>query len=146
VVSDSFIRAATDSDAPGIAELLGELGYSIETNFVRDRLALLATRPDDFVLVAERQGAVAGLVSGHVFPLFHAEAWVGRITALVVPADQRRKGIGRLLLSAAEEFARGRRANRLEVTISGSHDPSVSFLEEGGYRRVDEYFVKTRLR
>lgn len=54
----------------------------------------------------------------------------------VVP-DHRRRGVGRLLLAAAEEVARsaGRRTVVLEapVAVSGSRSPAVAFLEAQGY-------------
>lgn len=139
-------RAATDADAPVIAELLGGLGYSVERGFVRARLAMLSTRPDDSVLVAEHMGGVVGVVSVHVFPLFHADYWIARIPALVVRPDQRGRGIARLLLHAAEDFAWGRNCIRVEVDSGGSHYTAPAFYERTGYERVDRFFVKARPR
>ena len=139
-------RAATDADAPVIAELLGGLGYSVERGFVRNRLALLSSRPDECVLVAENTGKVVGMVSAHLFPLFHADYWIGRITALVVRPDQRGRGMARLLLQAAEEFAWSRQCIRVEVDSGGSHYSAPVFYERTGYERVDRYFVKSRPR
>ena len=146
MLNEPSVRAATETDAPVIAELLGGLGYSVERGFVRNRLALFDARPDEAVLVAEHLGRVVGVISLHIFPLFHADYWAGRITALVTRPDQRGRGVARLLLQAAEDVAWGRQCIRVEIDSGGSHYTSPAFYERTGYERVDRYFVKARPR
>jgi ribosomal protein S18 acetylase RimI-like enzyme len=138
------IRRATASDAPKIADLLGELGYSVHPSFILDRLTLLHDRGDACVLVAEAAESVIGVVTVHLFPLFHADVWTGRITALVVSAHHRRRGIGTLLLDAGEAFAWAARCTRVEVTSGGTHEPAPQFYEGHGYERLDQHLVKMR--
>jgi GNAT superfamily N-acetyltransferase len=140
------VRNAVELDAPVIAELLGGLGYSVERGFVRGRLAFFAERPDESVLVAEVSGRVVGVLSLHLFPLFHADYFVGRITALVVRPDHRGRGVARMLLQAAEQHAWSRQAIRVEVDSGGSHEAAPAFYERTGYERVDRYFLKARPR
>ena len=144
MISAPAVRRAVDSDAPKIAELLGELGYSTHPSFVLERLQLLGARPDDAVFVAEFAEDVIGVVSVHVFAGFHADVWIGRITSLVVGAHQRRKGVGKLLLGTAEEFAYQRRCGTVEVTSGGTHEPAPQFYESSGYERRDQHMVKAR--
>jgi N-acetylglutamate synthase-like GNAT family acetyltransferase len=146
MLNEPSVRDATETDAPVIAELLGGLGYSVERGFIRNRLALFASRPDEAVLVAESLGKVVGVISLHLFPLFHAELWVGRITALVIRPDQRSRGVARALLQAAENAAWGRQCIRVEIDSGGSHYTAPAFYERTGYERVDRYFVKARPR
>ena len=146
MLNEPNVREATEADAPVIAELLGGLGYSVERGFIRNRLAMLATRPDEAVLVAEALGRVVGVISLHLFPLFHAELWVGRVTALVIRPDQRSRGIARAMLQAAETVAWGRQCIRVEIDSGGSHYTAPAFYERTGYERVDRYFVKARPR
>ncbi len=138
------IRRAVASDAPKIADLLGELGYSVHPSFMVERLALLHDRPDARVFVAEAAEDVVGVVTVHVFPLFHADVWLARITALVVSAHHRRHGIGRLLLDAGESFAWQCGCSRVEVTSGGTHEPAPQFYEAAGYERLDEHLIKKR--
>ena len=143
MISIPTVRRAVDADAPKIAELLGELGYSSHPSFILSRLELLGSRPDDAVFVAESAESVIGVVSVHVFPLFHADASIGRITSLVVGAHHRRKGVGKLLLTAAESFAAQRRCSQIEVTSGGTHEPAPQFYESNGYERRDQHMVKS---
>ncbi|WP_346660175.1 GNAT family N-acetyltransferase [Amycolatopsis sp. QT-25] len=48
---------------------------------------------------------VAGQVAVHVFPFFERTGNTGRIVALVVDEQARRRGIGDHLMTAAESFA-----------------------------------------
>jgi GNAT superfamily N-acetyltransferase len=144
VISAPAVRRAVDSDAPKIAELLGELGYSTHPSFILERLQMLGARSDDAVFVAEAAEDVVGVASVHVFAAFHADVWIGRITALVVGAHHRRRGVGKLLLNAAESFAYARRAGTVEVTSGGTHEPAPQFYESNGYEHRDQHMVKAR--
>lgn len=143
VISATTVRRAGDADAAKIADLLGELGYSTHPSFVKSRLQLVGDRPDDAVFVAESAENVIGVVSVHVFPLFHADVSIGRVTSLVVGAHHRRKGVGKLLLNAAEAFCAQRRCREIEVTSGGTHEPAPQFYESNGYEHRDQHMVKS---
>jgi N-acetylglutamate synthase-like GNAT family acetyltransferase len=138
------LRRATETDAPKIAELLGELGYSTHPTYVRERLALLDASPNDRVFVAQRNDRVLGVASVHVFALFHADVWVGRVTTIVVGSHERRQGIGGYLLAACEAFAWERRCRHIEVTTGGTHEQAPAFYENSGYERADQVLIKSR--
>jgi GNAT superfamily N-acetyltransferase len=138
------IRPAVESDAPKIADLLGELGYSVHPSFILERIRLLQSWPNASVLVAEAAEDVIGVVNVTLFPLFHADVWTGRVTALVVSAHHRRRGIGKLLLAASEAFAWQHGCTRVEVTSGGTHEPAPHFYESHGYERLDQHLVKMR--
>jgi N-acetylglutamate synthase-like GNAT family acetyltransferase len=144
VITASAVRRASPSDAPKIADLLGELGYSVHPTFILERLTLVAGRNEDATFVAEARESVIGVVALHCFPAFHADVWIGRITALVVGAHQRRKGIGGMLLAAAETYAWAYGCNQIEVTSSGTHEPAPQFYQSEGYERRDQHLVKPR--
>lgn len=129
------IRHATPADAEAIAPLLGELGYPSTASDVVSRLAQLHDFPAAVVFVAEIDGVVAGVVTGHVFPVIHFTQSVAWLTALVVGARYQRRGVGRYLADAIETWARGHGAVRLSVT-SGLHRAEAHAFYEGlGYER-----------
>ena len=144
VITPPAVRRAVDADAPKIAELLGELGYSTHPSFIRERMQQFSSRPDDALLLAEAADEVVGVVAVHTFPAFHADVSIGRITALVVGAHHRRKGVGKLLLGNAESFAFQRRCATVEVTSGGTHEPAPQFYESNGYEHRDQHMVKAR--
>jgi N-acetylglutamate synthase-like GNAT family acetyltransferase len=108
------VRAATAGDAAAIATLLGQLGYPTAPATVRARLERLDAEP----LVAEDGGAVVGLAAVQIMHVLEHDAPVARLTALVVRADARRRGVARALLDAVEARARTAGCERLHVTTA----------------------------
>ena len=99
------VRVATEGDAEAIAQLVGELGYSAGREVVHARLARMAGRKDDLVLVAQTSsGEVCGWLQAH-----HAEALESgsrvEIVGLVISKAMRRRGVGRMLVESAELWA-----------------------------------------
>jgi GNAT superfamily N-acetyltransferase len=131
------IRPATVQDVPELAVLLGELGYPCTEDFARQKISLLAG-PYDTILVAVAGGAVAGVISVHLMPIFHMAGMLGKITALVVAHAYRGTGCGRLLVQAAHAFATERGVMRIEV-VSGNHRPDAHrFYRRLGYVATDQ--------
>lgn len=136
------IRSACRDDAPRICELLVQLGYPADLSHVAQRPASLEADPSSAVLVAERGGAVLGVISLHAFDLFHQAGRIGRITALVVDAAVQRAGVGSALLAAADAFFRGVGCIRAEVT-SGDHRAGAhAFYASRGYLPDERRFLK----
>jgi|SRR6185369_9891335 len=136
------VRPALAADASRIAELLGQLGYSTAPALVERKLAALGQSSTDAVLVAENENGIVGVASLHVLELFHEEGRLGRITSLVVGGASRGKGIGKLLLEAADEFFLGAGCVRAEVT-SGRHRTEAHSLYQAHVYHPDERrFVK----
>lgn len=113
------VREARPEDATEIAQLISVLGYELDSAQVSDRLAEY-TGGVCKVFVALHQDRVAGFLSFHSIPMFHAPSRLGRITALAIDSRHHRQGIGRALVKAAETFASRIGCTRIEVT-SGDH-------------------------
>jgi GNAT superfamily N-acetyltransferase len=138
----AVIRRARSADAPAVAELMAALGYPSPVMSVERRIADCVASRDTAVFVAESGDWIVGVLSFHCIPLFHADGSLGRITSLVVAPDHRQRGVGRLLVAAAEDFARTHACARIEVT-SGDHRPDAhAFYEHLGYQLDCRRFVK----
>jgi GNAT superfamily N-acetyltransferase len=121
------IRAAGPADAPAISRLLEQLGRTIGADELRARLAAL--KGD--ALVAELDGAVVGVLHLDVTEfLFECR---GRVTAMVVADGHRGHGIGAQLLAAAEDLARDKGCESMEVTSAGHREAAHRFYATNGY-------------
>jgi GNAT superfamily N-acetyltransferase len=128
------IRHATPADAEAIASLVGELGYPSTAGDVVSRLARLNDFQAAVAFIAEIDGVVAGVVTGHVFPSIHDSANVAWLTTLVVGLRYQRRGIGKYLTDAIETWARGQGAVRVSLTSGQHRDGAHAFYRELGYQ------------
>jgi GNAT superfamily N-acetyltransferase len=130
--ANATVRPATPADADRLASLLTDEGYPAGSSDLAARLGRYESI-GSVVLVAEAAGEVIGFVSVLILPRFEVGELFARITSLVVDAGVRERGIGRLLMQAAEDAARAAGASFLEVT-AGHHRPDARRLFESmGY-------------
>jgi N-acetylglutamate synthase-like GNAT family acetyltransferase len=136
------VRPARLDDAPALVSLLAELGYPTDAGTLERRLAALVADPAVTVLVVERDGRVVGLASMHVMPLIE-RAPLGRLSAIVVAADERRAGIGRALVERVESEARARGCERLELTSAERRADAHAFYRDLGFEPALQRFIKS---
>jgi GNAT superfamily N-acetyltransferase len=130
--ANATVRPATLDDAERLASLLTDEGYPAGSSDLAARIERYRVLGSQ-VLVAEAGGEVVGFISVLVLPRFEVDDLFARITSLVVDAGVRERGIGRLLMEAAEEYAKGAGVAWLEVT-AGHHRPDARRLFESlGY-------------
>jgi GNAT superfamily N-acetyltransferase len=128
------IRPVRTGDAAIVAELLRRLGYPQDgAAATADRIRAWDADPASAVYVADAGGDVLGLVAVHVCPFFERPGAWGRIVALVVADHARGRGIGGLLVAAAESFAAGRGCVRMEVTSHARRREAHGFYRRRGY-------------
>jgi GNAT superfamily N-acetyltransferase len=138
------IRAATPADAERIAALFTDEGYPAGPSDILDRLGRFDSEHSK-VLVADHDGEVLGFVAVHALPRFEHSDRIVRIMALVVDAGVRERGIGRLLMDAAESVGREVGAAFAEVT-AGHHRPDARRLyEELGFDGTVAAYLRKRL-
>jgi GNAT superfamily N-acetyltransferase len=137
------IRTAVSTDSIPIAVLLGQLGYPATQEEAATQLARLQAFPQATAFVAELEGQVIGLITGHIFPSIHAPALVAWITTLVIDAQHLQKGVGRQLCNAVELWAKDRGAARVSVTSGKHRDGAHAFYEKIGYERTGLRLTRT---
>jgi aminoglycoside 6'-N-acetyltransferase I len=118
------IRAAVASDAAGLAQLLEPLHPSIPYRQLAERIEQQRASAGT-VLLALEWGPPTGLVALHWYRTLFSDQPVARVTALFVDPDQRRRGIGRLLVKAASQAARVAGC----ATLLLDADPAASTLD-----------------
>lgn len=131
------IRDSTPRDAEAIAELLR---ISDRKAFSQRLKALV--QAGDPPLVAEKD-QVCGVAAWHVVPTLAQARSIGRITTLFVAEDERRQGIGRALLKAAEARLAKRGCAGTEVLAEIDLAGASSFFRQVGYARTGYRFEKS---
>jgi ribosomal protein S18 acetylase RimI-like enzyme len=135
------IRDAKPSDAARIAELIGLLEHEIDEKTVRKNLGKLK-KLDELPLVATLDKQVVGLCGVRAMVTVHRPAPVGRITVLVVASEAQDRGIGRMLVNAAEDWSRKRGCRIIEVTSNDRRTAAHAFYRHMGYERTSIRFFK----
>jgi GNAT superfamily N-acetyltransferase len=135
------IRDAKPADSARLAELIRFLGHEIDEKTVRRNLAALK-KSGETPLVATIGKTVVGLCGVGRRIVVHRPAPLGRISALVVAKEAQGRGIGRLLVDAAEDWCRKAGCQSLEVTSNDRLGEAHAFYRHMGYERTSIRFVK----
>ena len=94
------------------------------------------------VLLAELEGAVVGCLSTSVMRVLHRPAPVGRISMMVVDEKLRNRGIGAVLVAAAEQALAAQGCYMVEVTSHVRRTEAHRFYERIGYQRTSVRLAK----
>jgi RimJ/RimL family protein N-acetyltransferase len=143
-MNEVVIRRATPADAAALVELGRAVSAEPEGWLItrsawrsvgeeRRYLRSLRRSPHAAIFVAEApEGIVARLsIARDAHPSSRHVADVG----LMVAASHRRRGIGRALLGAAEEWARGVGVTKIELHVFPHNDAAIALYESVGYER-----------
>jgi ribosomal protein S18 acetylase RimI-like enzyme len=140
------IRDAKLSDAPALASLMCELGYETTSAEMRQRLKSILPDSRYRTFVAEIDHQVCGMIGTLTHVSHEHNDLSGRIVALVVSEKQRRSGIGRALVAAAEKDFAKRKVTRVSLTTRFTREEVHQFYEALGYSRTGFRFAKNLLR
>ena len=137
-----MIRAAEESDAPALAELMTQLGYRTSAEEMRERLSAIFRHQDFATFVAVEENEVCGMIGLSASVGYEHDDPTGRIMALVVDERMRGRGIGRALLAAAEEYFARKKIVRVVLTSRFTREKAHAFYESLGYVRTGLRFMK----
>lgn len=136
---DVAVRLATEDDIPRIVELIehGSLqpGKEDPTDLEPYRAALTEiARAPGGVLVAEVEGRVVGVCQLIVFRHLQSRGGLcAEVESVHVHPDQRRHGVGRVLMAAALERARALGCYRIQLTSNLARPEAHRFYEALGF-------------
>jgi aminoglycoside 6'-N-acetyltransferase I len=134
------IRAYRDSDWPAWLRLSLALFPEQSADELESGMREHRARSDAEVFVAEREdGSVAGFVEVGARPYADGcdTSPVGYIEAWYVDPDARRKGYGRALLAATEEWAGSRGYREMASDAQLNNEISYEAHRRAGYAEVD---------
>jgi GNAT superfamily N-acetyltransferase len=134
----------TPHDAEPAAGLSGELGYPVDCDVMRARIARIAARPDHAVFVACRGPFVVGWI--HVAAVEHLQSEPrAEIGGLVVTAEARSSGVGALLVTRAEEWAREHGLGGVIVRSQVMREAAHRFYLREGFERTKTSAVFSKM-
>jgi ribosomal protein S18 acetylase RimI-like enzyme len=128
----ALIRGVFDADLPAVLELW-QLAAA-EPTHTDDLEALRALFQHDpgSVFVADAEGQLVGSV------IAAWDGWRGSIYRLVVLPNERRHGLGRQLLSAAQARLESLGARRLQAIVVESDDRAIGFWRASAWEEQSE--------
>lgn len=129
------IRQMTADDSAAVAALCGQLGYPATDADVRARFGSITARAAGIVLVAERDGVLAGWIHTAIVPVLEADLHA-EIAGLVVDQSCRGRGVGAALVQAAEGWARAAGCSAMRVRSRVMRERAHAFYERNGYARI----------
>ena len=113
--------------------LLSQLGYEMTDVELERRFGEVSASPEHMLLVAEIAGRVVGLM--HVFARPAIEnPREAVVQAIVVEAPYRRCGVGRELMTAAEDWGREHGCRSVVLSSNTARAPAHAFYAALGYR------------
>lgn len=137
------VRKADINDAPAICKICAEdLGYECSEELVLNRLKNLDAGREA-VLVAEIEGSVAGFVHAEKYELLYSEPMIN-ILGLAVSSERRRQGIGKALISGAENWGKELGINTVRLNSGHSRKDAHEFYRAMGFddEKLQLRFIK----
>src|SRR6266513_2214379 len=139
---DLTIRHAQPGDAAVLAQLMCELGYKTTTAEMNQRLKSILSDPRYSTIVAEIDNKLCGMIGTLTHVSHEHNDPSGKILALVVSEKQRRGGVGRALIAAAEKNFARRKVTRVTLTTRFERQGAHRFYQALGYLRTGFRFGK----
>ena len=139
------IRLATLFDVPAIADLSMQLGYPTTSEQAALRLAEILEKPDHAVFIAETvDHMVVGWVHVIRTVLLEIDPFA-EIGGLVVYSSYRSRGIGKILLEAAEAWARHNNLFNIWVRSNVIRSQAHHFYKDSGFVIIKSQHVFRKL-
>ena len=125
------IRSARSEDAPRVAQLAGDLGYTISSASVGTAIDRLQA-DEGAIFVADEGERVTGWIHVHRSHVIQTEPFA-EVGGLVVDPQNRGDGIGRRLLETAEQWASANGLSVIRVRSNIVRSNAHLFYERRGY-------------
>lgn len=126
------VRKADINDASAICRICtDDLGYECSVEFVANRLKKI-DGSREAVFVAEIDGTVVCYIHAEIYNTLYF-ASVINILGLAVSRDYRRQGVGRALITCAENWAKEQGINIVRLNSGSSRKEAHEFYRAMGY-------------
>jgi GNAT superfamily N-acetyltransferase len=135
------VRKAKDADIDVLLVLSEQLGHPAAREDFQKQFSSLSKNDDHIIFVAEtKDQVVIGWVHVLIRLLLYSEP-MAEIGGLVVDEKNRGKGIGRVLLAAAEKWAKSKDISTIVVRSNVIRQEAHEFYPKVGYAHVKTHHV-----
>lgn len=133
ITVDYVVREFEMQDAPMICQLNREvLGYDYPEQETVRKLQALLESPRDRIYVADKDGAVIGYVHAADYDVIYAPH-MKNIMGIAVSGGHQKQGVGKALLAAVEQWAKGTGAVGIRLVSGESRTGAHAFYRRCGY-------------
>lgn len=136
------IRCAKTADSEAIRDMLDQLGYTLTTKHIQEKLELLLNSASDAVYVYEEDGLVVGFITLHFSIQLAFNHNFCEIGYFVVDGNIRSQGVGRQLEEKACQVAKEKGCDRINVFSMAHRADAHRFYERQGYTHIQRFFEK----
>ena len=136
------VRNATRNDVQAMADLATFLGYPSDAETIFERYDLIENHDEGIILIAENDSAeIVGWV--HVLAEYRLTgAPRAEICGLVVAPATQGRGVGRMLVEAAESWAREEGLQALTIRANVVRGEAHDFYRHLGYDEIKKQLKK----
>jgi len=129
-------------DSAALAGLMCELGYKTTAAQMKKRLESILANSDYQTFVATIDDKIFGMIGTFSQPSYEHDDRSGRILALAVSKKLRRSGIGRALVTLAEQDFARRGITRIALNTRLTRKDAHEFYRTLGYEKNGYRFLK----
>jgi len=134
------VRLFQDKDATVLVDLWGICDLTRPWNDAHADIVFCVKSPGSRLFVAENSN---GEIIGSVMAGYDGHR--GWFYYLAVAPEHRRQGIGKQLLTVAEQWLKEQGVPKAQLMIRAENDQAVSFYESVGYTEEDRIIMSKRL-
>ena len=106
---------------------LDQICFTQGIAYSKQELAYFIRQPKSFTVVAEVNGVLCGFI------VVERKKDVARVITIDVHPEQRRDGLGSLLMQSAERQAQATRASKMLLEVAVDNAPAIAFYKRHGY-------------
>lgn len=130
-----MIRSANFFDIKVLTKLCSQLGYEVNETDLRERLQYILEHKDNSVFVYEDEEKLI-LGWAHIFGKHLLEGVYAELGGIVVDAQHRQQGIGKMLLRECESWALRHGYSEIRVRSGGTREKAHQFYNQVGYQNT----------
>ena len=129
------VRQSRKKDIDQIAALCVQLGYDYPADKIRKKFRKIRKSKDNEIFVACDSGKVIGWIHISIYNLLYFQK-LGNILGLITDRGYRGRGIGKNLMSSAEQWAKDKGCAGIIVNSGETRKDTHTFYEKIGYRLI----------